>query len=79
MTKVILVNDEQGNIIYKITYEEVDGQYIQVVLTTQKGIEVGLPVYDGELVFIQIDSKKLLKLMFYTLIRRLLITLIMTS
>lgn len=52
------VNDEQGNIIYKITYEEVDGQYIQVVLTTQKGIEVGLPVYDGELVFIQIDSKK---------------------
>src|SRR5690606_34224316 len=55
---ILHVDDGQSNIIYKITYEEVDGQYIQVILTTQKGIEIGLPVYDGELVFIQIDSSK---------------------
>ena len=73
------VNDEQGNIIYKITYEEVDGQYIQVVLTTQKGIEVGLPVYDGELVFIQIDSKKTFETNVLYSNSRLLITLIMAS
>ncbi|HEY8406302.1 MAG TPA: hypothetical protein VIK67_05450 [Acholeplasma sp.] len=65
---IILINPEdeitsyvdnlQDNIIYKITYEEVDGQYIQIIQTTIKGIEIGLPVYDGELVFIQINSTK---------------------
>lgn len=52
------VDNGQDNIIYKITYEEVDGQYIQIIQTTIKGIEIGLPVYDGELVFIQINSTK---------------------